>query len=276
MSQRNKRRRQDSRKRAKQEAREQAESERQRREIIGTALFELLWFGSDAYWFWPQSRTAALWLGCLGVAIAIYRHVPSLDLAVRFVAAVVLIGLLVQPYLPPNETEFHGWLTPVSDPNPPIPPQCKLPKDATLVYLVSNVAWEPNNLNEVLIIACPNEDLLKVRRRKDGGLDVDAKILDERGYAVAILERGEFTVNQNNVFHTRHPDRHTLDVIDQRDQTALHIRFVNARAIYVTGIFYCTAGKTVITDTEWVIGIVHQRSSCLGNVAAGRPIMTIK
>jgi hypothetical protein len=240
-------------------------------ELFATVVFLVLEF----YFLWYASHRITWIVATVTVAVSLLLVFPwPVGLVLFFLA--VGVGGITFFYLPPNETEFHGWLVPANDPNPAIPPPCKPSPDATLVYLGSSLALAPNDLNEIRVVVCHGDNLLEVRRREDGGLDVDAKIFDEHDRIVAVVERGEFTINKNNVFRVKHPDRHTLEVIDQHNQTALHIKFLNPRAIYVTGIFIRGTDRMTVGDTELVINnVVHWHGGCLGNPGKGRPIMEI-
>jgi hypothetical protein len=78
--------------------------------------------------------------------------------------------------------------------------------------------------------------------RKRGILAINAYIFDEQGKIVTVLDSSRPHLNKNNIFDWRRPDSHTLDVIDQRNRTVLHIQFLNPQTIYVEGLFYNARG----------------------------------
>ena len=121
-------------------AHEEAKGKSNYREVIGTALFEVPWFLMDAFWFWPISHIAALWAGAFGVAVAIFRHIPSLRIVLSLIVLIGLSAYIVQPSLPPTpkpETETHGWLMPADDPTPDnaCTSDPNTPRDALVVML---------------------------------------------------------------------------------------------------------------------------------------------
>ncbi|HTW88990.1 MAG TPA: hypothetical protein VMD75_13390 [Candidatus Binataceae bacterium] len=249
MSQRNSRRRQNARKRAEQEAREQAERKRQRRDVIGTVLFELLWFGSDAYWFWPQSPIATLWIGSIGVAIAIYRHVDSLDFVVRAIAATAATALIVQPYLPkvlPAETETHGWLIPANDDIGSDYPCSWAPK-GSLVLLMGRHGMGGITTGHDMCVATMAGcgEFIHVKRGPAGILlTTTVRAPDSR--IVARIKNNEFHLVQNEMSYAeRSDDRSTLTVNDPDGNEAFYARYVNPHIMEIRGVFGCP-GKPVL------------------------------
>ena len=66
---------------------------------------------------WVSSHFAVcIWL-TVTIAHAVVVYFPSVY-GVSTAVAVLLLGLLISHFLPPNETEFHGWLTPGNEPTP--------------------------------------------------------------------------------------------------------------------------------------------------------------
>lgn len=254
MSKQNRIRRESARSGAHQKAKKEAESKRQRHEVIGTLLFEVPCLLLSVFWLWPLSHIAFLWCTAFAFAVPIYRHVPSLDLSVRLIAAVTAICLLVQPYLPPNETEFHGWLTPGTKPFPVS--QCPDIPNAIRVYFGSAAVCvdRRRDSGDFAVFEIDGESLLTLTRT-DRGLTFSAKIYDENA-AIAEIDNGEFTLNPNNIFKSKHPDSHTLVVYDRWDKPIFHIEFLNPDAVLIAGrLFYPNYG-TIEAD-ESVLSIPH-------------------
>jgi hypothetical protein len=204
MSERNRRNRQNARNRAKAKAEKKAQRERDRREIIGTVLFEVPWFLLDAFWLWPLSRVASLWAACFGIAVAFYRHVPSFDIAVRLIAGVALMGMLIQPQLPPTEGENEGWLLPSNEPSPPHASCTHAPSDAVFLYFGEGAySFMPASILHKTVVRIGNHDLLSFDRN-DNGVQISAEIFDENGILAEIKNR-HFVVYQKGLSNMSTP-----------------------------------------------------------------------
>ncbi len=132
------------------------------------------------------------------------------------------------------------------------------PTDSTLIFLGSVETWWPASLSSVNLVSFNGQPLLTFNRIGDA-LEITALVFDKEGKIIAKIEDGEFTVNQNNYFMVERPDAHTLRVIDQRNQSALFVHYLNRRAIYITGEFYGSHGEYIgITDGN----VVEKTAEC--------------
>lgn len=82
------------------------------------------------------------------------------------------------------------------------------------------------------------------------GRKTHALIFDEDGKIVVAIDDSKPHVNKNNAFDWERPDSHTLDVVDQKDQRVLHIRFLNPKAVYVEGIFFNSIGVKIAASKD--------------------------
>src|SRR6267378_3839922 len=76
----------------------------------------------------------------------------ALILAAIYIALAVIGGVILNRQLLPAQTDTHGWLVPANDPTPPLPPRCKAPNDALIVFLGSETAWTTNKDERILTL----------------------------------------------------------------------------------------------------------------------------
>ena len=84
-------------------------------------------------------------------------------------------------------------------------------------------------------------------------------------FAMGVIEDNEFTINQNNYFKRKRPDKTTLVVYDQSNAEVLHVRYLNRSAVRVTGVFRYGDRVVVIDDNSARIGMVTLSGSCTTN-----------
>src|SRR4026209_2224471 len=88
-------------------------------------------------------------------------------------------------------------------------------------------------------------DLLVLEKAAEGWT-VSAEVYDENGALIVQINKGAFEINRNNFYRTEHPDPHSLLVINQRNELAVNVRFLNPRAITVTGHFHYARKSAVL------------------------------
>lgn len=211
----------------------ESDAKSKRGELIRIGITDLLWFALDLYFLAPLSHVAALWIGILFVAgqLAFSSLIRSTTRRWGTVAALIVIAGIIQPFLPPNETEFHGWLAPANDLMPKENAcSASIPVDAVAIMLGDSGVWTTGSALRV-VKAC-NHDLLSLSR-KNQRLAITATIFD--GKILAQIVNNEFFLNPNNLFRMERPDRHTLIVYDQEGDQRLYVRFLNQRAIRILG-----------------------------------------
>lgn len=148
------------------------------------------------------------------------------------VACGVAVGLAIPLDLQANlltDDPLQAYLTPATDPspssNPNFPP---VPAGAVTLHLGNCLS----HLTEpaTVVLRVQGEDLLSLKKGGKGVL-LSATLFSGDGRIVAHLIDNEFVVNPNNYFRLERPDRHTLVVYDQKDQSVLYVRFLNPAAI---------------------------------------------
>ena len=236
------------------------------RELIRIGITDLLWFALDLYFLAPVSHTAALWVGVLFVAaqLAFSELVESTTRRWGTVIIILLAGAIAQPFLPPNETEFHGWLTPGKETSPPLADSCTLvPVGAWRVYAGLSSVFLQEGTRIVIVStgdAPPFTPLLWVDKTEKG-IAITGDVSDENGTVVR-LERNEFTRSEFNSFRISRPDQHSLTVYNRFDEPILIVKFLNPSAIYVTGsLWYRNGGAVKITDDYFTCGRGNTRIS---------------
>lgn len=124
---------------------------------------------------------------------------------------------------------LNGRLYPADDALPHI--ACGQTEDALMVFMGNHVA-----ISESLparIISLNGRDILTVDKDGDGALALSFTVYDSDNKIIVQFNRGEFTVNHNNIFRMLRNDRSSLQIIDQRGNTVLNTRFFNRRAIWL-------------------------------------------
>jgi hypothetical protein len=71
-----------------------------------------------------------------------------------------------------------------------------------------------------------------------GGLAVDARVFSSDRRIVADIEKNTFTVNPNNYFKIKRPDKSTFVVYNQQDEVSLSVDFVAPNYMVVNRTFY--------------------------------------
>jgi hypothetical protein len=101
-------------------------------ELFATIISSVLGF----YLLWPVSHQFFWISATIAVAVSLALIFPwRYGLPLGLVS--LILGVVVLPHLPPNETQFHGWLTPADDPTPPSP--CgPIPPETLGVFLGSS------------------------------------------------------------------------------------------------------------------------------------------
>ncbi len=228
------------------------EGHRQQEQIrrkIGGAGIILVGVFVDLIFVWPKSHELAYWLTPLIIFLLLIQ-VPKIPGKVIFYStvALVIVFSLGYRFVPPTETSLHGWLTPADDPIP-TSNRCaqSIPDGAIAVLLGDSGTWTTGN--QLRVIQYCHHDLLWIARA-ERGLSVNADVFS--GRILAEIRDGEFYLNQNNMFRMERPDPHTLIVIDQNGREALRVRFLNPKAVQLTGHLElpdCRYSAT-ITDDE--------------------------
>jgi len=87
-------------------------------------------------------------------------------------------------------------------------------------------------------------------KRNGNFLVLNAEVFGSDGRILASIEEGKVIVNGNNAFRWNRPDSHTIEVIDQQNQKALSVDFVNPTTVVVGGIFYSKGGGHVDIQSD--------------------------
>jgi hypothetical protein len=245
---------------------EKTKSESDYRQIIFTALFELVWFSGDVAFWWNESHIIFLWWGVLGLVVAILRHIPSLRIALSASILLILLACIMQPYLPPmpkHETSTHGWLIPAND---PIPPNAcdksmpSIPKDALLILfgdsatVLGHLENRDKKLPPLSIVTIADCSVLSIEKGPKG-ISVNADIFAEDGNLAARIKHNEFHLVQNEISYSERDedDPSRIAVYDRDGNELLWVRYVNPQALEVRGVFRCRKSQPVIATKDKVI-----------------------
>jgi hypothetical protein len=141
----------------------------------------------------------------------------------------------------------------------PVSSNCPIPKGAVAIYLgnsVSVVTKFPH-----VIFRVHSEDVFVIDR-DSAGLLVSFRVFDDRGNAVARLERNTF-VAMNPTTHVERPSRSNLIVLDERGTKVLDVQFLNPQAIKVTGLLrYPGVDPVVISEKYLGMGGAISSPAC--------------
>ena len=142
----------------------------------------------------------------------------------------------------------RGLLFPANDPSPFVDDWCEAhaPKDSFRLYLgrgyFATSAGFP-----ATAIRIHGKPVLEFKQQA-GGIAVSASVSNLDGKRIALVRDNYFKLG--DYFRKETPDASTLNVFDESDdQPVLHLRYLNPRAILVTGTF-SEDGITVVVDDK--------------------------
>ena len=166
------------------------------------------------------------------------------------------IDRIIEATAPPT-----GVLTPANDPMPLTCGGAGVPDSMTRIYAGNSMqAASPDHETGLLAIV-GGEKLLWVTTTSEGLL-VSAKIYDDNG-ALVVITDNRFEANKNLGFSPKRPDPHTLIVYNNWDKEVFRIRFLNPKAVRVTGVFhYPGISPVIITDDSIVVNGNNFMSIC--------------
>jgi hypothetical protein len=125
------------------------------------------------------------------------------------------------------------------------------PPTALKIYLGSSVGFTTRANQSVLVSG--ETEMLSIHRSATGGIGINAQVFSEDGRIVAAIRDNEFHINQNNYFYKKSPDRHTLVIYAQNNEEVLNVRFLNALAISILGVFRCPGHEPVVVQPEAIL-----------------------
>ncbi len=153
-----------------------------------------------------------------------------------------------------REDVLSGIITPANDPLPSLPPAVN-PEEAKqfmLLFIGDSVSlpmWFPHS-----VIKFGEKSILTISTNSQG-ITVSCELFGENGNIVAMLETNKFLINPLNYFRRERPDRHTLVIYDQQNIQVLNVRYLNPKAIKITGHIRILDGPTVdIEEDHFSIG----------------------
>ena len=185
-----------------------------------------------------------------------------------------------------NIADDRGWmrvLLPASEPTPPVPAKCEIPRDALKVFYGSNLAYCSESSCSILDgvkggMMSPDsisEPLISVERIKDV-LVLSARVFDESGNIVAKVEKNIPKVTKAVASDWTRPDAHEVSIKNLKDLEVLRVRYVNPTTITVEGVFYLpeqlrheppTGVHVEISKSKYVQqpGNLVATGNCIGN-----------
>ena len=194
--------------------------------IMGVIFFVAALAGG-AVWFFISHKQyhSALWIGFF-IVVAILLNVT---LYIR--------NEIVQREIQAQTPVFYGELVPGNEPTPelpsPLPPG--IPRDMVFLFLGNNVI--ATDYSESLVLSKGEESFLSISI-KSGKMYITADLFDSNNNRIAKIIQNEFQANPDYAFNPKQPDAHSLVVRDMQGVEVLNVRFLNPRAIRISGRFH--------------------------------------
>ena len=115
------------------------------------------------------------------------------------------------------------------------------------------------------------------RDPKNRGINVTMDVFGADEKIVVGIEKNEFTVNPNNYYRMKRPDKSTLVVLDQYKKEVLNIRYLNRRAIKLSALLYYPGvqGPIEIDDDGIKVETGLVSDSCSLGLAKGYGVIGI-
>jgi hypothetical protein len=133
---------------------------------------------------------------------------------------------------------LRGWLYPDNDPFPSTNVCSKvLSKNGLLVFFSPDWVGGGDRFPHT-ILRVKGKDIIFLDRRDDGSLGISLDVFGQDGTIIAKIEKGRFSVNQNNILEMIRTDRSSLRILDQTGTQILSIRYFNPQAIWVDAVLY--------------------------------------
>jgi hypothetical protein len=210
-----------------------------------------------------QMQIAALVLGAMSVigfvvTGAVYGHnrVEAIWFLFLPSAVILVVATCLQWHLlvlapedqsaPPTETVISGLLVPANEPTPANP--CgTIPNNAMLVLLGNSASWSARFPQTIIKIG---KDRMLTMDEIAGQIAISGKFYSRDGRIVATIENNEFSINPNNYFRKKRPDKHSLVVWDQEGAEVLNVRFINPKAIKFLGLIRHPMGNVEVSGTR--------------------------
>ena len=163
-----------------------------------------------------------------------------------------------------------GTLTPANDP-PPFRHTCKLsPEDSVFIYFGTAAAsYAPPNFQHHAVIRLSGHDVLSLDTGPNGEISISTQIFDQDGLLLEMVA-GKFKVFRGDFVKYERRDQHTLVVFDKWGKERIRVRYLNQKAISVTGVFFYPGSASVVADGHSLSigGMVISGGSCIGGSGA--------
>jgi hypothetical protein len=166
----------------------------------------------------------------------------------------IIAGGGIWTYRAWNEREkpLRGFLVPGTEEGPVNDCASNASSSAFLLYFGDSVAWTDEPFVTTLnVIKFAEENVLSLEKTS-GGIVVNAIIRDSDGNEVATIKRNVFKARSGGDYEAISRDAHSLLVLDKKDRVVLYIRYLNPRAVKITGIFREPNRAPLIVDDNGI------------------------
>ncbi len=231
--------------------------------IIAILLGVVGWNVDDILWL-----TVCIFLAAAAVCVIILTHI-ELKLIVRLVLSVVtlIVSYSILDYLKNRIDQRdlarnEGILYPGNLPMPHS--RCQIAQNEVALFAGNNVHKGQHFNNTILMIG--GEEIIGVEAAEGPALKLRVlRIFDDHDDIIARVDQNRIWLHPNA--RKSRPDRSTLIVYDHKDVQVLNLKFLNPRAIAVTGIFRARGMSTVvITDRGIEANGFTAAGDCIWNV----------
>lgn len=121
---------------------------------------------------------------------------------------------------------------------------CHVPDGQMAVYFAGGAAW--NLQFPFTVLRLNKKDIISLDKDAKGRILVSAKIYDDRGNLLVLINKNEFL----STYSASHLERTKSELIvyDHRDEIALSVRFTNPHAIEISGSFHYIDGSNEVNS----------------------------
>jgi hypothetical protein len=161
---------------------------------------------------------------------------------------------------------FTGQLVPAND---PFEPACGGATGNEAIILIGTAAYKFDHWPATLL-AVNGKNRIVLDRNKSGNITLTAEVFSADGKILTDVFKNAFTINKNNIFRMERPDDSTLKIVDQNNEQALYMRYLNKTELkFEAKLYYRDYGDIDAFD--------RIRDLCISRVGAGStPLIAVK
>lgn len=162
----------------------------------------------------------------------------------------------------PAPAPLRGLLVPGNEPNPPNNPCEKYNPGEKTVFLGNSAVVIGSELNQFCLIRIKDKNLLTIEN-VPGGIVIDATIYDKDNNLVATIKKNVFNATNANDYYSKATENSLL-VLDKDNNLIFSVRYLNPRAVKITGTFRMPGtNKSIdIDESRMMLGNSKHQTNC--------------